>query len=176
MKDTVNQAAVLKAVGRAFSLFSKGRLSFGPTEKELREDPEIALTYVQILVKNGIEPESVMDAAVLILETEKTWPTPAVVLDAAKPAQAERNYRRNRKFLDTCVNCVDDSGNFCLAPASRVRNGLLLPEGDNSGDGSQAKALPGTPSKRAQKMLKALQARDNANVRGSGLVRSTDVK
>ena len=98
---------------------------------------EVAETYCLVLDADHITPEAVKRAKVPLLRSQ-FFPKPGEFRDACMVAMGELASERERAFWSSLVNCRDENGTACVAPPCKVRNGLLLPEGDESGDGSPA--------------------------------------
>jgi hypothetical protein len=105
------------------------------------EDPEVIDSFVLALAANGIEAGMLRQALPRIY-AEEFYPKPGTLLKHAEPIRDRVLAERKAAALATLVTCVDDNGKEVLALPERIRNGRLLPEGDTSGDGSRAPALP----------------------------------
>ncbi|MGV3617957.1 MAG: hypothetical protein ACO1SV_21740 [Fimbriimonas sp.] len=105
------------------------------------EDPEVIEGYVVVLAANGIDADMVR-AALPKLYAQEFFPKPGTIVTLCEPFKAKVLEGRGKDRMATLVECYNDLGEVTLAEPCRVRNGLLLPPGDTSGDGSAAKALP----------------------------------
>lgn len=156
-----NATAVKKTLVTGLSVLEK---ALSNPHKINLDDEETLKVYLSVLRDEPVDGEIIAEAIRMIAKTEKFFPAPAIVVEYARKAAEEVRYRRTREYLDRCVSCVDENGLPCIAPKERVRAGLLLPEGDRTGDGSPAKELPaGEPSERAKQMMKYLTSPDRGD-------------
>jgi hypothetical protein len=126
------------AVGHALSKLV-GILSVLPNGPKDEAGVQLAAkAWAVILRKHNPTAAEIEGMAVPLLERNRFFPVP---MDAVT-ILAEVRESNDEKRLAGYVDCIDADGFGYLAPPSRVRNGLLLPPGDRSGDGSPARQLP----------------------------------
>jgi hypothetical protein len=102
---------------------------------------ETIKNYALVLGAKGITAADLRAAMAEIL-CEEFFPKPGTLEKLAAPFRDVRLEAEESARLTRLVDCIDADGFGYLAPPSRVRNGLLLPPGDRSGDGSPARPLP----------------------------------
>lgn len=102
---------------------------------------ETIKNYALVLGAKGIMAADLRAAMAEIL-CEEFFPKPGTLEKLAAPFRDARLESEESARLSRLVDCIDADGFGYLAPPSRVRNGLLLPPGDRSGDGSPARPLP----------------------------------
>lgn len=102
---------------------------------------ETIKNYALVLGAKGITAADLRSAMAEIL-CEEFFPKPGTLEKLAAPFRDARIETQESARLGQLVDCIDADGLGYLAPPSRVRDGLLLPPGDRSGDGSPARPLP----------------------------------
>jgi len=79
------------------------------------ENPAVIGAYVEVVAGNGIGAEAVTMARSVILGGT-FFPTPAAIVDAAKPFQIQVEEDAEREFLRSLVECIDENGVPVLVP------------------------------------------------------------
>lgn len=127
------QEAVAKALRVLFHACLKFSQQFDP------DNPAQVGVYVWACRDARVSPEAVNMAAQSGVRRLTEWPTAGQFAELCRSCMDTIEARRFSRY----VSCVDENGNSCMAPPECVRHGVLLPEGDTSGDGSPAPpALP----------------------------------
>jgi len=79
------------------------------------ENPAVIGAYVEVVAGNGIGAEAVTLARSVILGST-FFPTPAAIVDAAKPFQIQVEEDAEREFMRSLVERIDENGVPVLVP------------------------------------------------------------
>jgi hypothetical protein len=153
----VDHDALKKQVIKHLTLCERMNL---PGQKPDIDDQQVIQLYVVILAKAGISAEVLAEAGPEIFAKERFFHHPATLVEHCEPIRARRAEEAKAAYYARLVACHDADGNPMAALPERVRDGILLPDGDMSGNGKPAPELPATITSRDD-------ARVNALLRGS---------
>lgn len=161
------QKDLLTALVQGLALLEKALRN--PARTDFDSDNVARLYYVALSDVPHVSPSAVRRACEEILKREDLVPTPATLRRYVVDHANRLYYEALSDLMRGWVSCVDENGYLCVAPPTRVRAGVLLPPGDESGDGSPAPLPLEQPKKSSRAKVERVLGSGNRNVRSSGL-------